>query len=163
MPDLTSRAKALIDRDSMQPHPEGGWYAELFRSEKTVSPDDGRTARSALTTIHFLLAGSGQDGRSRLHRVHSDEVWHHLEGAPLELIHISPDLTSIKRVILSQDRPTHVIPADCWQAAITTGDYTLVACSVGPGFDFEDFAMASDEEEASAMLRSIHPDLIDFL
>jgi len=163
MPDPTSRAQTLIDRDSMQPHPEGGWYAELFRSQKTVVPDDGRSTRSALTTIHFLLAGSGRNGCSRLHRVHSDEVWHYLEGAPLELIHLDPELQTVKRVLLGPDHPTHVIPADCWQAAITKGDYTLVACSVGPGFDFDDFAMASDLLSEEARLRSNHPDLIDFL
>ncbi|MDA0684260.1 MAG: cupin domain-containing protein [Bacteroidetes bacterium] len=163
MSDPTSRAQALINRDNMQPHPEGGWYVELFRSEKTVSPDDGRSTRSALTTIHFLLAGSGPNGRSRLHRVHSDEVWHHLEGSPLELICLAPDMKSINRVMLGPDSPTYIIPADYWQAATTTGDFTLVACSVGPGFDFDDFAMASDLPDDEAMLRSNHPDLVDFL
>jgi len=163
MPDPISRSQVLIERDNMQPHPEGGWYAELFRSKKTVVPEDGRPARSALTTIHFLLAGLGPNRRSRLHRVHSDEVWHHLEGAPLELIHLDPDMVSINRVILGPDQPTYVIPADCWQAALTTGDYSFVACSVGPGFDFDDFAMASNLAHAESTLRLNHPDLIGFL
>ena len=87
-------------------------------------------------------------------------IW---KASPLELICLAPDMKSINRIMLGPDSPTYIIPADYWQAATTTGDFTLVACSVGPGFDFDDFAMASDLPDDEAMLRSNHPDLVDFL
>src|SRR5690349_13940265 len=76
------RAQELIDTLKLAPHPEGGWYREMFRSAAQVAPADGRPARQALTTIYFLLEAHQH---SRWHRVLSDEVWVHLEGAPLLL------------------------------------------------------------------------------
>src|SRR5688572_32318880 len=78
----TARTRQLIEQLHLRPHPEGGWYREVFRSQGHVMPQDGRPARSALTSIYFLLEATQQ---SRWHRVLSDEVWVHLEGAPLDL------------------------------------------------------------------------------
>ena len=77
-----TRAHELIETLKLQPHPEGGWYGEVFRSASSVTPTDGRAPRSALTSIYFLLEASQH---SRWHRVLSDEVWVHLEGVPLTL------------------------------------------------------------------------------
>lgn len=77
-----ARARELIETLKLQPHPEGGWYGEVFRSASSVTPADGRAPRSALTSIYYLLE-AGQ--HSRWHRVLSDEVWVHLEGVPLAL------------------------------------------------------------------------------
>ena len=74
-----TRVRQLIETLELQPHPEGGWYREVFRSTAHVTPADGRPARSAMTSIYFLLE-AGQ--HSRWHRVVSDEVWVHLEGTP---------------------------------------------------------------------------------
>lgn len=136
----------------MQPHPEGGHYVEIHRSATRVQPADGRPARSALTTIFFLLI-AGEI--SRWHRViGSDEVWHVHEGAPLELLTAGLEFERLDRHVLGPvngaQRPVHVVEAGVWQAARSTGDYTLVACSVGPGFDFADFEMLRDDPEAAA-------------
>ena len=155
-----SRADTLIRQLSLRPHPEGGWYSEVFRSRRKVTPDDGRGLRSALTTIYFLLT---QGSRSCLHQVASDEVWHFHEGAPLTLLTCDADFDRREETTLGlwdgAARPVHVVPAGHWQAAQSTGDYTLVACTVGPGFDFADFSMLRDDSAASARLRGRHPDL----
>lgn len=162
-----SRPDALVRHLSLRPHPEGGWYSEVFRSRDMVTPSDRRGERAALTTIYFLLA-SGQ--QSRWHKVTSDEVWHFYEGAPLELWTIDPALERFERILLgpySPDsssagptaRPVHVVPAGYWQAARPTGDYALAGCSVAPGFDFEDFSMLSDDPAAAARLTSRFPEM----
>ncbi|HEX5727032.1 MAG TPA: cupin domain-containing protein [Longimicrobiaceae bacterium] len=152
------RAAELVRRLELRPHPEGGWYREVFRSPHTVRPDDGRPPRSALTVIHFLLAGGGH---SRWHRVASDEAWSWVEGDPLELMRILPDGV-LARVRLGAPgegaEPVAVVPAGEWQAARTLGAYTLVACAVGPGFDFADFAMLADAPAEAEAVRRRHPD-----
>ena len=149
------RAEMLIRQLALLPHPEGGFYREVFRADDTVHPADGRPARSALTTIYFLLADGGF---SRWHRVTSAEAWHFYEGDALELVWLEDGATREVRATLGEVgdgvAPVAVVPAGCWQAARTTGAYTLVGCSVGPGFDFADFAMLSDTapEERDAIL-----------
>ena len=148
-----SRAERLVQILGLAPHPEGGWYRELFRSGDRVRRGDG-AARDALTTIYFLLASGTH---SRWHRVEADEVWHHYEGATLELLCIDPALETLRMVSLGPvdehgTRPVHTVPARWWQAARTLGDYTLVGCTVGPGFDFADFAMLDDRPEDARTL-----------
>lgn len=154
MPD---RPAELIARFDLKPHPEGGWYHQLFRSAHSVEPEDGRGTRKALTAIYFLL----QRGEcSRWHRVRSDEIWTHLEGDPLHL-HLSSDLSAVDTRTLggsSEGIPLHVVPAGVWQAAEPAGDYTLVACFVGPGFEFEDFALIADDAAAAAQMRALGGD-----
>src|SRR5579862_1795835 len=94
---LHPRAASLIAELGLLPHPEGGYYRELFRSGEPVRPADGRGDRAALTTIYFLLA-SGQ--HSRWHRVASDEAWHHYEGDALELLWLEPDRSRRHRALL---------------------------------------------------------------
>eukprot|EP01035_Chromulina_nebulosa_P012260 gene12260-16349_t len=98
----------------LQPHPEGGWYKEVFRSVATVSPTDGRATRNALTSIYFLLEA---DQQSRWHRVLSDEAWVHLEGVPLALwtcdaaMRTAPAHVKLGPVDAHGTRPQHVVPA----------------------------------------------------
>lgn len=164
-----TRPETLIRQLSLRPHPEGGWYSESFRSRSLVKPDDRRSDRAALTSIYFLLAG-GQV--SRWHRVTSDEAWHFHEGDPLELFSVDPAFERVERTMLgrlaedpSHDtlavRPSHVVPAGWWQAARPTGPYALVACTVGPGFDFADFTLLGDDREAAARLTGRFPALAD--
>jgi predicted cupin superfamily sugar epimerase len=140
---MHARVKTLIETLQLQPHPEGGWYRETFRSPQAVRREADGALRGGLTTIFFLLAG---DGISRWHRVRSDEAWHHYEGGPLELLSFAPDGTQATSVRLGADVASrmHVVPASWWQAARPCGDYALVGCSVGPGFDFADFALLGD-------------------
>lgn len=151
---MDNRATHLISTLDLRPHPEGGYYREIFRSRLQVQPQDSRPARAALTTIYFLLT---EGDVSRWHRVASDEVWHFYEGDPLELLTVDAQSQQPEHYLLgavrSDARPVHVVPASVWQAARTTGDYTLVGCTVGPGFDFQDFQMLRDVSGESARLK----------
>ena len=161
---MMDRAVELVAILGLIPHPEGGYYGELYRSGTTVDPADGRGPRAALTTIYFLLPGAAV---SRWHRVQSDEVWHFYEGAPLDLWMASPDGGQLNQHRLGSldeaQRPAWTVPAGWWQAARSTGAYTLAGCTVGPGFDFRDFALAGDQPAAAAALRARHPALAGLL
>jgi predicted cupin superfamily sugar epimerase len=160
---LNARVEALVKQLELSPHPEGGFYREVWRSGESVAPEDGRGRRAGITSIYFLLPAGAV---SRWHRVRSDEVWHHYEGAPLELLAVPPDHARIDRIrlgpLLSGQAPVHTIPAGWWQAARSQGDYTLVGCSVGPGFEFADFELLADDPvSADALLRAL-PDAAPF-
>ena len=129
---MNSRARQLIEQLGLEPHPEGGWYRQIYKSEGRVTRHADGAERSALTTIYFLLV---EGTYSAWHRVSSDEVWHFYEGDPLEL------LTRDAITRLDADHRVHVIRANEWQAARPLGAYTLVGCTVGPGFEFDDFEM----------------------
>ena len=159
-----SRATALIEGLQLQPHPEGGWYREVFRSLQTVLPQDGRPARAALTTIDFLL----QRGQfSAWHRVRGDEVWHLLEGEALTLWLLPPEPVRsepLQQVLLSAaNHRRHVVPADWWQAAEPVGDFAYVGATVAPGFDFADFSFGRDDPALVAALRQHAPALARLL
>ena len=132
---MHERARELIDTLGLLPHPEGGWYRQVYKSDARVVRRSDGGDRTALTTIYFLLV---EGTHSAWHRVQSDEVWHFYEGDALEL------LTRDAVTRLDADHRVHVIPGNEWQAARPLGDYTLVGCTVGPGFEFDDFEM-SDE------------------
>jgi hypothetical protein len=159
---MHSRAAELIRTLALRPHPEGGHYGEVFRSLRHVRALDRDVERSALTSIYFLLTAGEH---SRWHRVRSDEAWHWYEGDPLELLRLDDaGLRSVRVGPTAQDtRPVTVIGADCWQAARTLGEYSLVGCSVAPGFEFEDFDLLAQVPDAAARLRATHPDLTTLL
>ena len=119
---MHKRAKGLITELRLQPHPEGGYFREVFRSAHKVQPLDKRSARCALTTIYFLLV-KGQHGR--WHKVASDEAWHFYEGDPLEVYWID-DQDIVHQEVLgtgaSNTHPMWVVPAGCWQAARSLGE-----------------------------------------
>ena len=154
------RAAELVALLNLQPHPEGGFYREVFRSTQAVQPDDSRGVRSALTTIDFLLE-RGQF--SAWHRVASDEAWHLLEGGPLRLWLMPPQLDSVVSVdlgaVVAAHAPRHVVPAGWWQAAEPVGDLVLVGATVGPGFDFADFAFMRADDVALRAIERLQPDL----
>ena len=162
---MTDRAAELVDALQLAPHPEGGNYREVFRSAARVQPGGARPARDAITTIDFVLA-SGEC--SAWHRVASDEVWHLLEGGPLRLWLLSPALDRVDAITLGAvdgngTTPRHVVPANVWQAAEPLGDFAYVGATVGPGFDFADFAFLRDDAAASARLAALRPDLAGLL
>ncbi len=130
------RAADIIRHLDMKPHPEGGHYVETFR-------DDASTA------IYFLL----EEGEySHWHRVHgSAELWHHYAGDALQLM-LSSDGSEIAKHHLGlrfekNEKPMVVVPAGCWQMARSLGHWTLVGCTVAPGFDFANFEMAPPDWE----------------
>ncbi|MDH4036903.1 MAG: cupin domain-containing protein [Candidatus Krumholzibacteria bacterium] len=159
-----SRSKQLILALQLEPHPEGGFYREVFRSPAVVKPGDGRGTRAALSAIYFLL---GEGGTSRWHSVRSDEQWTFLEGDPLELLVIDRATfgVTVHRLGASSggDITTAVVPGGAWQAARALGTHALVTCTVGPGFDFADFAFMADDAAAAARLRGEAPDLVRLL
>ena len=137
------RADELVAWLGLEPHPEGGAFAEVFRSSRRVSV--GGSERSALTTIYYLLR---EGDVSRWHVVASDEVWHLYEGDGLELVTYDPRAEALECVTLSRisdsERAVHAVPAGLWQAARPLGDYVLAGCTVGPGFEYEDFRFVAD-------------------
>lgn len=161
---MDERPRQLVKLLNLKPHPEGGYYAEIFRSPREVQPGDLPAPRSAMTTMYFLLtAGS----HSRWHRIASDEVWHFLEGDPLELLSIHRAGTTCARSALGptagEHRPVEVVPAGSWQAARTEGAYTLVGCTVGPGFDFADFELLVDHPDQAESITKQFPALADLI
>lgn len=130
-------AAVVITTLSMQRHPEGGWYTETFR-------DVEGGPRGHSTAIYYLLE---RGDRSHWHRVRdAAEVWHFYAGAPLELS-IAEDGQPSNRIvlgsnILQDERPQAVVPANVWQSAASMGAWTLVGCTVAPGFDFAGFELA---------------------
>jgi len=144
----------LIEKLGLQPHPEGGHYRELYRSEEKVVRQTDDQERLSLTTIYFLLAVGEQ---SRWHVVSSDEVWHFYEGDDLELFIYDPVSQKLSITVLGNTSDGHprvaVVPAGHWQAArplkqdTTSTGYSLVGCTVGPGFEFADFQFVSDLDD----------------
>ncbi len=131
-------ADALIARLNLLPHPEGGHFRETFRDE--AGPD----GRAASTLIYFLLK-AGET--SRWHTVDAVEVWHFYAGDPLELSLSASDTGPVTRHVLGADvlagqTPQVVVPRHHWQAARPLGAFTLVGCTVAPGFDFAGFTLA---------------------
>jgi uncharacterized protein len=121
------------------PHPEGGHFRETFRDHRRV--DDGRAAS---TSMYFLLA---HGERSHWHRIDAAEVWHFYAGAPLLLETTAGEAAAVARVTLGPDlaageRPQALVPAGAWQAAKSLGAWTLVGCTVAPGFEFEGLELA---------------------
>jgi uncharacterized protein len=137
-------AKEIIETLNMQPHPEGGWYVETFR-------DQNGAPRGHSTAIYYLLQ-AGE--RSHWHRVRdAAEAWHFYAGDPLAL-KISADGRKPETVTLGIDlaagqRPQAIVPAGAWQAAEPLGAFTLVGCTVAPGFDFASFEMATPDWQPS--------------
>jgi len=159
------RAAELIALLDLQPHPEGGFYKEIFRSSQRVMPGDERGARAALTTIYFLLV---RGAVSRWHQVDSDEVWHLYEGGPLELLELTTSGDTLVRHTLGllgtgDATPVRTIAAGAWQAARPLADYVLVGCTVGPGFDFADFRLLADDVERASVVRSNWPEVSDLI
>ncbi len=160
MSEPSPRAREIIAELELQPHPEGGWFRETYRSETTVVSMRAGRERSAVTDIYFLLC-AGEI--SRFHRVLHDEIWHYYEGAPLTL-HLAAPGGHFAETVTAGSRGEgralkHVVPSGFWQAAESTGEYTLVGCTVAPGFDFADFSFLRESEEEAALLRESAPDL----
>jgi uncharacterized protein len=161
---MSTRADDLVRELKLAPHPEGGFYRELFRSRRMVRTDDGRSERWAATTIFYLLRGSDVN---KWHRVASDEIWHWYEGAPLELHLLDPQLTRAKTEMAGPvgeaQVPVRAVPAGCWQAVRCTGEYTLAGCTVAPGFEFSDFRLLREFPDLSEKLTAAFPELLAHL
>jgi uncharacterized protein len=151
---LELRAQELIAALGMQPHPEGGFFVETFRSALKVATPRGE--RSACTAIYYLLPG---DAFSPLHRVPGDETWCHYEGASVELTIVQG--SEARSITLSGEHHQAVVPGGAWQAARALGAWALVGCIVAPGFDFADFEMPS--RRSLYLMLENHRELIERL
>lgn len=137
----------LIKSLQLSPHPEGGYYTEVYRSEGIIEVDEDGfpDGRHYSTSIYYLL---GSNDQSQFHRIKSDEVWHHYEGSPIT-IHLISQSGSYRKLLLGKDlekgqKPQQIVPSGYW-FGVTVDDqesYTLCGCTVSPGFDFDDFEMA---------------------
>jgi hypothetical protein len=135
---MHARAAHLVTSLGLVPHPEGGWFREIYRAGAEVRP-----------------------------AVASDEVWHYYEGDPIEIFTADAAFENVTRHELAPagetGRPVHVVPPHVWQAARSTGAYTLVGCTVGPGFDLADFEMLTDQTVARDAASRRHPELAYFI
>lgn len=135
------QARDVIRLLELAPHPEGGWYRETWRAPLPEGAPQGQPA--AGTAIYYLLEAGDV---SHWHRVDAAELWHWYAGAPLSLT-TSSDGHDAVAVLLGPElaagqRPQHVVPAGCWQTAVSLGAWTLAGCTVSPAFDFAGFEMA---------------------
>ena len=143
---MVKDANYFVEKIGMLPHPEGGFYKETYRSKETLVNDDGEN-RNVSTSIYYLLEN---EDKSHFHRIKSDELWYFHSGQALEIVSIQNH--QIVSIILGNDIengevPQAMIPANTWFASHVKDEkgFTLVSCSVAPGFDFADFEMAERE------------------
>lgn len=150
---MNYRASYFIEKLNLSLHPEGGYYSETYRSEEKIKegclPEHFKGARHFSTAIYFLLEGRYF---SSFHRIRSDEVWHFYYGDPLNIYVIQQDghLDVIRLGNDPEDGSVFqtVVKAGCWFASkpVLPGGYSLVGCTVAPGFDFADFELAEKEK-----------------
>ncbi|MDD9301597.1 MAG: cupin domain-containing protein [Desulfobacter sp.] len=134
---------ALIQKYTLAPHPEGGYFKEIYRSNLSGKSPVTSSLRHWATHIYFLLT---QGQVSRFHRVAHDELWHFYQGDPLNLFLY--DGSQVKPMTLGPGQNyMALVPRNVWQASETKGNYSFVGCKVAPGFDFADFSFLKDSDQ----------------
>ena len=150
----------LIQKYNLEPHPEGGWYKQTYKSNEQIPgnalPERFGANRTFSTAIYFLLE---KGNFSAFHRIKSDECWHFYAGDPL-VIYVIDHNEELKIISLGNDLEKgqafqYVVPANCWFASRPApgSEYCFVGCTVAPGFEFEDFELAN-----AAELSAIYPE-----
>ncbi len=161
---MNPRISELIDLLNLEPHLGGGALRQFFQAPHLIYLPGCQEARRAMTAAYYLLASGEFDC---WHRLAGDEVWNYCEGAPLELFQIKPGEEKFTRKLLGkigdESRPVAVVPGGYWQMARTTGEYTLVVCTMGPGFEFEDYQQLKDHPEAANTVRDRFPELAAYI
>ena len=143
---MDKKSSEIINQFKLLPHPEGGWFREVLRSESYITRKDGKE-RNNLTGIYYMLC---ENEISTWHRINfSDEIWIYLKGASLDLWCLDDGNKELIKLRIDSNNPIEMIPSGHWQAARSRGPFTLANCCVGPGFDFSDFEM----------LRNVNPSL----
>jgi len=150
---LKRKADQYIEHLHLIAHPEGGYYSSSYQSQETIAaaslPDRFTGDRVFSTAIYFLLMGHQY---SAFHRIKSDEVWHFYTGSSLNIYVIhsngSGEILRLGSELSQGESFQHVVPAGCWFASrpVDTDGFSLVGCTVAPGFDFADFEMAKQDE-----------------
>lgn len=147
------QVEKIIQKLNLEPHPEGGYFRETYRSRGIIaraSLDNNYTGeRNYSTCIYFLLTSNNY---STFHKINQDEIWHFYKGSPIRL-HIISDSGNYSNVIIGNDldqeeTPQYVVPGGQWFAAevANDNDYSLIGCTVSPGFDFNDFILPGRNE-----------------
>lgn len=147
------RAAYLIRKLDLQKHPEGGYFKEVYRSDEIIGqknlPERYTSGRNYSTSIYFMIEG---DDFSSFHRLESDELWHFYEGTAIKIIMIDKN-GKLENKLLGTDfekgeNPVAVIKKATWFAAelVDKTMYSLIGCTVAPGFDFEDFTLAKSDD-----------------
>jgi len=147
------RALELISSLDLSPHPEGGHYKRVYEATKQVM--ENGVLRPAITSIHFLLI---EGVRSRWHRVDAVEIWDWQEGGAVELLMYDANARTLSRAQLDTSvrggQLLQVVPEGIWQSARTHGDYSLVNCSVSPGFVWSGLEMLDEQSPLADELRA---------
>jgi predicted cupin superfamily sugar epimerase len=141
MQKLTPEVEKLIKHYQLEVHPEGGFFRQTYQASESCKNAEGQT-RSCSTSIYFLLP---EGHKSHFHRLKSDEVWHFHQGSSLTVVEITKQGQLIQTT-LGQDyskgeKLQHVVPAGRWFGSYSNGKYSLVGCTVSPGFDYADFEL----------------------
>ena len=150
---MNSRKEKLIQQLELIPHPEGGYYKETYRSEGVFKSDSLDSTiegeRSYCTGIYFMLTA---DTFSAFHKISSDEMWHFYDGSAIELHMITEEgiysCVYIGRDIENGEHLQYVVPKNVWFASRVkdNAEYSLLGCTVSPGFDFRDFILPNTSE-----------------
>ncbi len=165
---MKDKINNIIKTLELAPHPEGGYFKETYRStgeiEKNSLPYEYNEKRNYSTCIYFLLTSGNF---SALHRIKQDEIWHFYDGSPIRLHMISTEgihtIQLIGRDLKNGETPQFVVPGGYWFAAevLEKDSYSLVGCTVSPGFSFDDFELKNSQE--LTLLFPQHADLISRL
>ncbi len=153
MKEMIMEADKIITKFQLLPHAEGGYFKEIYRSEESIKnlclPNRYSGDRCFATSIYYLLKS---DQVSYFHKIKSDEIWHFYSGSPI-IIHCLNEKDGYKRnkignSILQNEIPQHIIKNGTWFAAevMEKNSYSLVGCTVSPGFDYHDFTLADRDE-----------------
>ncbi len=151
----------IIKKYNLIPHPEGGYYREIFRSPTQINSPKVNKERTAATHIYFFLM---QNQISKFHKVVHDEIWNFYQGDALKIITFEGE--TAKETIIGHRQKhgyTVIIPGGCYQAAESTGEYSLVGCTVAPGFEFEDMSFLSQDESSKSKLLKKYPEYKKFI
>ena len=162
---MKTEINKLVESLQLLPHPEGGFYKEVYRSSSVIPkdalPDDFSGDRSYCTSIYFLLTS---ENFSAFHRIKQDEIWHFYGGSSLS-VHVIDQQGNYTEHKVGMDfsngeAPQLVVPAGCWFASSVAekDSYAFVGCTVAPGFDFDDFELATRIELAK--IYPAHKDII---
>lgn len=154
-----------LDKLELEPHPEGGYFKEIYRSEdiikKSALKDRFGGDRVYYTSIYFLITS---DNHSKFHKVMADELWHFLYGSPIKMHFIDKHgrdyIVNLGIDLENGEQPTFAVPHETWMAAEVTekDSYALVGCTTAPGFEFDDFVMADKKD-----LIKKYPELKDII
>ena len=160
---MHTRAEELIRTLQLEPHIEGGHYRRIYESGTRTACGHDDAQRAAASAIYFLLAAGDV---SRWHRLDADELWHYYEGQPLEVLRFDPVEGALTRHVLGpasrESAPVFVVPAGMWQCARPLGAYTLIGCTVAPGYEYRGFALLEQVPDVAAQIARLDEALLAY-